>query len=67
MEALTQKEKAVYHNRLDNKFIDINKLIIPHLCIVDASTAVVRGGFKYGLWVGAPPAKLDLIMPGLIW
>lgn len=63
--AVYQKEKAVYHSGLEHNIVDINKVIMPHLCIVDASTAVVQGGFKYGLWVGAPPTELNLIIAGV--
>jgi uncharacterized protein (DUF362 family) len=63
--AIFERGKAFLHNGLENNIVDINKVIGPHLCIVDATTAVVRGGFKYGLWVGCPPTKLDLIIAGM--
>jgi len=63
--AIFEKEKAFLHNGLEKNIVDINKVIRPHICIVDAVTAVVRGGFKYGLWVGCPPTKLDLIIAGI--
>jgi uncharacterized protein (DUF362 family) len=45
--AVYQKGKAVHHNGLEHNIVDIKKVIMPHIYIVDASTAVVRGGFKY--------------------
>ena len=62
--AIYESEKAMLHNGLEKNIVDINKVIPPHLCIIDAKTAVVRGGFKYGLWVGSPPTSLDLIIAG---
>ncbi|MCX6300977.1 MAG: DUF362 domain-containing protein [Bacteroidia bacterium] len=62
--AVYEREKARYHDGLENNIVDINKVIGPHLCIVDASTAIVRGGFKYGLWVGYPPTTMDIIITG---
>jgi uncharacterized protein (DUF362 family) len=62
--ATYQREKAVYHNGLEKNIVDINKAIRAHLCIVDATIAVVQGGFKYGLWVGYPPSQLDIIIAG---
>jgi uncharacterized protein (DUF362 family) len=62
--AIYEPEKAVYHNGLEKNIVDINKAIPPHLCVTDASFAVVRGGFKYGLWVGVPPTRLDTIIAG---
>lgn len=59
------REKSVYHSGLEENIVDINKVIGPHLSIVDATVAVVRGGFKYGLWVGCPPSKLDCIIAGV--
>jgi uncharacterized protein (DUF362 family) len=63
--AIYEKEKAFLHNGLEKNIVDINKVVRPHLCILDAKTAVVRGGFKYGLWVGCPPTTLDLIIAGV--
>ena len=63
--AMYVPEKAVYHNGLEKNIVDINKVITPHLCVTDASFAVMRGGFKYGLWVGAPPTRLDTIIAGI--
>jgi uncharacterized protein (DUF362 family) len=63
--ALYEREKAYLHNGLEKNIVDINKVIGPHLNIIDATTAVVRGGFKYGLWVGCPPTKMDLIIAGV--
>jgi uncharacterized protein (DUF362 family) len=63
--AIYEPEKAVYHNGLEKNIVDINKVITPHLCITDASVAVMRGGFKYGLWVGVPPTRLDTIIAGI--
>jgi len=59
-----QREKAVLHTGLEENIVDINKVIGAHLSIVDATTAVVHGGFKYALWVGCPPSKLDLVFAG---
>ena len=63
--AIYEREKAFLHNGLEKNIVDINKVVRPHLCILDAKTAVVRGGFKYGLWVGCPPTTLDLIIAGM--
>lgn len=63
--AVYQREKSVYHNGLEKNIVDINKVIGAHVSIVDATTAVVHGGFKYGLWVGYPPSQLDLVIAGL--
>jgi len=63
--AIYEREKAFLHNGLEKNIVDINKVVRPHLCILDAKTAVVRGGFKYGLWVGCPPTTLDLIIAGV--
>ena len=49
----------------EKNIVDINKVITPHLCVTDASIAVVRGGFKYGLWVGTPPTRLDTVIAGI--
>lgn len=62
--AVYQREKSMYHMGLEKNIVDINKAIGAHLSIVDATTAVVHGGFKYGLWVGCPPSQLDLIVAG---
>jgi uncharacterized protein (DUF362 family) len=62
--AIYEREKSFLHNGLEKNIVDINKVIGPHLCIIDATIAVVRGGFKYGLWVGCPPTKFDLIIAG---
>jgi len=63
--AIYEPEKALYHNGLEKNIVDINKVITPHLCVTDASIAVVRGGFKYGLWVGTPPTRLDMVIAGI--
>ncbi|MCX8043119.1 MAG: DUF362 domain-containing protein [Desulfobacterota bacterium] len=62
--AIYPREKSVYHSGLDENIVDINKVIKPHLSIVDGTVAVVSGGFKYGLWVGSPPTRLDCIIVG---
>ncbi len=62
--AMYEPEKAIYHNGLDKNIVDINKVMTPHLCVTDASVAVMQGGFKYGLWVGMPPTPLDTIIAG---
>lgn len=63
--AVYEREKALYHNGLEKNIVDINKVISPHLCVVDATITVVRGGFKYGLWVGYPPTVMDMIIAGV--
>jgi len=63
--AVYEPEKARFHNGLDKNIVDINKVIGAHLSIVDATVAVVQGGFKQALWVGCPPTRLDLILAGL--
>lgn len=62
--AVYQREKAMYHMGLEKNIIDINKVIGAQLSIVDATTAVVHGGFKNALWVGCPPSQLDLLVAG---
>jgi len=59
------REKSLYHNGLEENIVDINKVICPNLSVVDATVAVVHGGFKYGLWVGCPPSRLDRIVAGI--
>ncbi len=62
--AVYEREKAMLHSMLDENIVDINTVIGAHLSIVDATTAVVRGGFKCALWVGSPPTKMDIVMAG---
>jgi len=52
------------HAGLDKNIVDINKVIPPRLNLVDGIYAVKHGGFKYGVWVGYPPEKMDLIVAG---
>ena len=62
--AIYEQEKALFHNGLDKNIVDITKVIPPALCLVDGIYAVKHGGFKYGVWVGYPPDKMDLIVAG---
>lgn len=62
--ALYQREKAMLHSGLDENIVDINRIIGPHLTVVDATVAVVTGGFKLGLWVGNPATRLDTVLAG---
>ena len=62
--AVYEQEKALLHAGLDKNIVDIAKVIRPKLCLVDGIHAVKRGGFKYGVWVGYPPEKMDLIVAG---
>ncbi|MCK5256861.1 MAG: DUF362 domain-containing protein [Deltaproteobacteria bacterium] len=62
--AVYEQEKAMLHAGLDKNIVDINKVIPPRLCLVDGIYAVKHGGFKYGVWVGYPPDKMDLIVAG---
>ncbi len=62
--AVYQRAKAMYHTGLEKNIVDINSVIGAHISIVDATVAVVHGGFKYGLWVGSPSSRLDLIIAG---
>ncbi len=62
--AVYKREKAMLHARLDENIVDINRVIAPHISIVDATVAVVHGGFKEALWVGCPPTRLDLVLAG---
>jgi len=62
--AIYEQEKALLHAGLDKNIVDITKVIRPKLCLVDGIYAVKRGGFKYGVWVGYPPEKMDLIVAG---
>lgn len=62
--AMYTAEKSILHNGLDQNIVDINRVIGPHLTVVDASIAVLQGGFKLGLWVGCPPTRMDTILAG---
>ena len=62
--AVYEQEKAMLHAGLDKNIVDINKVIPPRLNLVDGIYAVKHGGFKYGVWVGYPPDKMDLIVAG---
>jgi uncharacterized protein (DUF362 family) len=62
--AVYEQEKALLHAGLDKNIVDIIKVIRPKICLVDGIYAVKRGGFKYGVWVGYPPEKMDLIVAG---
>lgn len=62
--AVYEQEKALLHAGLDKNIVDITKVVRPNLCLVDGIYAVKRGGFKYGVWVGYPPEKMDLIVAG---
>lgn len=62
--AIYEQEKAVLHAGLDKNIVDISKVIKPTLCLVDGIYGVRQGGFKYGVWVGNPPERLDLVVAG---
>jgi len=62
--AVYQQEKALLHTGLDKNIVDITKVLRPALCLVDGIYAVKQGGFKYGVWVGYPPDKMDLVVAG---
>ena len=62
--AIYEQEKALLHAGLDKNIVDINKVIPSSLCLVDGIYAVKHGGFKYGVWVGCPPDKMDIIVAG---
>jgi len=62
--AIYEQEKAVLHAGLDKNIVDITKVLRPALCLVDGSYAVKQGGFKYGVWVGCPPDRMDLVVAG---
>ena len=62
--AIYEQEKAMFHAGLDKNIVDITKVITPTLSLVDGIFAVKQGGFKYGVWVGYPPEKMDLVVAG---
>jgi uncharacterized protein (DUF362 family) len=62
--AIYDQEKALLHAGLDKNIVDITKVLRPTLCLVDGIYAVKHGGFKYGVWVGYPPDKMDLVVAG---
>jgi len=62
--AIYEQEKAMLHAGLDKNIVDITKVLKPALCLVDGIFAVKQGGFKYGVWVGYPPEKMDLVVAG---
>jgi len=62
--AIYEEEKAMLHAGLDKNIVDITKVLRPALCLVDGIYAVKQGGFKYGVWVGYPPDKMDLVVAG---
>jgi uncharacterized protein (DUF362 family) len=62
--AIYEQEKALLHAGLDRNIVDITKVLRPALCLVDGIYAVKHGGFKYGVWVGYPPDKMDLVVAG---
>ena len=62
--AIYEQEKALLHAGLDKNIVDINKVIPSSLCLVDGMYAVKHGGFKYGVWVGCPPDKMDTVVAG---
>jgi len=63
--AIYEQEKALLHAGLDKNIVDITKVLRPALSLVDGIYAVKQGGFKYGVWVGYPPDKMDLMVAGL--
>jgi uncharacterized protein (DUF362 family) len=62
--AIYEQEKAMLHAGLDKNIVDITKVLRPALCLVDGSYAVKQGGFKFGVWVGCPPDRMDLVVAG---
>ena len=62
--AIYDQEKALLHAGLEKNIVDITKVLRPTLCLVDGIYAVKQGGFKYGVWVGYPPDKMDLVVAG---
>ena len=62
--AIYDQEKALLHTGLEKNIVDITKVLRPTLCLVDGIYAVKQGGFKYGVWVGYPPDKMDLVVAG---
>jgi uncharacterized protein (DUF362 family) len=62
--AIYEPEKALLHAGLDKNIVDITKVLRPALSLVDGIYAVKHGGFKYGVWVGYPPDKMDLVVAG---
>lgn len=62
--AIYEQEKAMLHSGLDKNIVDIAKVLRPALCLVDGTYAVKQGGFKFGVWVGCPPDRMDLIVAG---
>ena len=62
--AIYEQEKALLHAGLDKNIVDINKVIPSSICLVDGMYAVKHGGFKYGVWVGCPPDKMDIVVAG---
>jgi len=62
--AIYEQEKAMLHAGLDRNIVDITKVLRPALCLVDGIYAVKQGGFKYGVWVGCPPDRMDLVVAG---
>jgi len=62
--AIYDQEKALLHAGLEKNIVDITKVLRPTLCLVDGIYAVKHGGFKYGVWVGYPPDKMDLVVAG---
>jgi uncharacterized protein (DUF362 family) len=62
--AIYEQEKAMLHSGLDKNIVDITKVLRPALCLVDGSYAVKQGGFKFGVWVGCPPDRMDLVVAG---
>ncbi len=62
--AIYEQEKAMLHAGLDKNIVDITTVLRPALCLVDGSYAVQRGGFKFGVWVGCPPDRMDLMVAG---
>jgi len=62
--AIYDQEKALLHSGLEKNIVDITKVLSPALCLVDGIYAVKHGGFKYGVWVGCPPERMDLVVAG---
>jgi uncharacterized protein (DUF362 family) len=62
--ALYYENKFSLHARLHELIVDISQVIRPGLCIIDGTVAVKAGTFKYGVWVGSPPLREDLVIAG---
>jgi len=62
--AIYEQEKAVLHAGLDKNIVDITKVLRPALLPGGRQLRGKTGGFKYGVWVGCPPDRMDLVVAG---